>query len=70
MKKVDRYVFKELAVPMIVGTVIIALLFMANEFIAVFKNFEITHLPFVAMLQHWRDASDRDSGRTCARCGR
>ena len=51
MKKVDKYIFKELAIPMIVGTLIIALLFMANEFIAVFKNFEITHLPFVAMMQ-------------------
>ncbi len=51
MKKVDKYVLKELAVPMVVGIVIIALLFMANEFIAVFKNFEITHLPFVAILQ-------------------
>ncbi len=38
-------------VPMLVGTVIIALLFMANEFIAVFKNFQITRLPMLAVLQ-------------------
>jgi lipopolysaccharide export system permease protein len=51
MKRLDRYVLKELATPMIVGTVIIALLFMANEFIAIYKEFEVTKLPLTAILQ-------------------
>lgn len=51
MKRIDRYILKEMMVPMFVGTVIIALLFMANEFIAIFKNFEITRLPFTAIVQ-------------------
>lgn len=51
MSRLDRYVLKEIMVPMFVGTVVIALLFMANEFIAVFKNFEVTRLPMIAILQ-------------------
>ena len=51
MKRIDRYVLKELIVPMTVGTVIIALLFLANEFISVFKEFEISRLPAVAIVQ-------------------
>ncbi len=51
IKRVDRYIFKEMAVPMIIGTVIIALLFMANELIAIFKGFEISNLPPLAIMQ-------------------
>jgi lipopolysaccharide export system permease protein len=51
VRKLDRYVLKELFVPMLVGTLVIALLFMANEFIAIFKNFEVTRLPFSAVMQ-------------------
>ncbi|HXH60892.1 MAG TPA: LptF/LptG family permease [Fimbriimonadaceae bacterium] len=51
MKRIDRYILKEMAIPMIVGTLVVALLFMANEFIGIFKNFEITRLPFTAILQ-------------------
>lgn len=51
MKRLDRYVLKELATPMAVGTVVIALLFMANEFISIYKNFEVSSLPIAAILQ-------------------
>jgi lipopolysaccharide export system permease protein len=51
MKRLDRYLLKEMTIPMLVGTVVIALLFMANEFIAVYKNFEVTRLPIAAILQ-------------------
>ena len=51
LKRLDRYILKELATPMVVGTVVIALLFMANEFIAVFKNFEVSRIPLTAVLQ-------------------
>jgi lipopolysaccharide export system permease protein len=51
LKRLDRYVLKEMFTPMLVGTVVIALLFMANEFIAIFKNFEVTRLPFEAIVQ-------------------
>ncbi len=60
MKRLDRYVLKELTVPFLMGSVVIGLLFIANEFIAVFKNFELSHVPFVAVFQlvmfkfpHW-----------------
>ena len=51
MKRLDRYVLKEMLTPMLVGTVVIALLFMANEFISIFKNFEVSRLPFTAVMQ-------------------
>ncbi len=51
MKRLDRYILREMFTPMLVGTLVIALLFMANEFIAIFKNFEVTRLPFSAILQ-------------------
>jgi lipopolysaccharide export system permease protein len=51
MRKLDRYILKEMITPMVVGTLVIALLFMANEFIAIFKNFEVTRLPFTAIMQ-------------------
>lgn len=51
MKVLDRYLLRELAVPLIIGTVIIAMLFVANEFIAIFKNFELSSIPFIAVVQ-------------------
>lgn len=51
MRRLDRYVLKEMFTPMLVGTIVIALLFMANEFISIFKNFEVTRLPFTAIMQ-------------------
>ena len=62
MKRLDRYILKEMVGPMLIGTVIIALLFMANEFISIFKNFDVSNLPKLAVVQmvmfrmpHWLD---------------
>lgn len=51
MKVLDRYVIKELFVPFVMDTIVIALLFVANEFIAIFKNFELSGVPWTAVLQ-------------------
>lgn len=51
MKRLDRYVLKELFVPLLIGTIVIALLFVANEFIAIFKQFEISHVPPLVIIQ-------------------
>jgi lipopolysaccharide export system permease protein len=51
VRRLDRYILKEMFTPMLVGTLVIALLFMANEFISIFRNFEVTRLPFTAITQ-------------------
>ncbi len=51
MKKLDFYILKELAVPLLIGTVVIALLFVGNEFIFLFKQFEISHVPPLVLIQ-------------------
>lgn len=51
MKRLDRYILKELTVPLIVGTVIIALLFVANEFIRIFKDFNLQYFPLISIIQ-------------------
>ncbi|MDI9638573.1 LptF/LptG family permease [Kamptonema cortianum] len=51
MKRLDRYLLKEMAVPVIAGTLITALLFMANEMIAVFKQLDLSHVPPMAVLK-------------------
>lgn len=51
IRRVDRYVFKELLVPFVIGTIVIAMLFVANEFIAIFKNFDLANVPPLAILQ-------------------
>ena len=51
MKRLDRYILKELSVPLFVGTVIIALLFVANEFIRIFKDFELQYFPPISVIQ-------------------
>lgn len=51
MKRLDRYVLKELAVPLLTGTVVFALLFMANDMIFIYKSFNVEAIPFIAILQ-------------------
>jgi lipopolysaccharide export system permease protein len=51
LKRLDRYVLKELAVPLLVGTVIIAMLFVANEFIRIFKDFNLQYFPPISIVQ-------------------
>ena len=51
MKRLDRYVIKELAVPLLIGTIIFALLFVANDMIAIYKNFNVDSIPPLAIVQ-------------------
>lgn len=52
MRRLDRYVSKELIVPLLTGTLIIAFLFASNELIAVFLQLNVTTLnpPVIAQL--------------------
>lgn len=51
MRRLDRYVSKELFVPLLTGTVIIAFLFAANELIALFKQLNVSVLTPAAIAQ-------------------
>lgn len=51
MKKLDLYVLKELAIPLLVGTVIIAILFVLNEFIAIYRYLQVSHIPGSAIVK-------------------
>jgi lipopolysaccharide export system permease protein len=52
LKKVDWYVLKEMLIPLIAGTVVIALLFGANELIAIFKQLDLNSVPRAAVLKY------------------
>ncbi len=49
-RKLDLYVLKDLFLPLLAGTVVIALLFEANEFIALYK-YQISLMPPLAIVQ-------------------
>jgi lipopolysaccharide export system permease protein len=51
LKLLDRYVLKELAVPFIIGTVAVVLMFQANMLIAQFRELQFRDIPLVAMVQ-------------------
>ena len=51
MRKLDRYLLGELLVPLLIGTVVIALLFVANDLIAIFKTFNVDAVPRLAIVQ-------------------
>ncbi len=51
MKRLDRYVILELLIPLVIGTVLIALLFVANDMIAIFKSLNVDAIPGTAILQ-------------------
>lgn len=60
MKRLDRYVIRELIVPLIIGTIVIALLFLGNELIFLFKTIDARKVPVLAFFQlslykmpHW-----------------
>lgn len=60
MKRLDRYVIRELIVPLLIGTVVIALLFLGNELIFLFKTVDARKVPLLAFFQlslykmpHW-----------------
>jgi LPS export ABC transporter permease LptG len=51
LKTLDRYVLRELAVPFMIGTLLVVLMFQANTYIALAKNLHLDNVPFVAVLQ-------------------
>lgn len=51
IRRLDLYMIKELLVPFFIGTVAVVLMFQANLLIALFKNFQTSHIPFVAIAQ-------------------
>lgn len=50
-RRIDRYISKELIVPLFAGTIVIAILFAANELIAIFKNLNVSVLPAASIAQ-------------------
>lgn len=52
IRKVDKYVLKEMVVPLIAGTLVIALLFMVNEIIWLFKELDLNSVPRGAVLKY------------------
>jgi lipopolysaccharide export system permease protein len=51
MKRLDRYILKELAVPFLIGTVAVTLMFMANLLIYLLKELELQNVPPAALAQ-------------------
>ncbi len=51
MKLMDRYIVRELIVPFLAGSIIIALIFDANQLIYILKQFNSQVIPVSAMLQ-------------------
>lgn len=51
MKLMDRYIIRELIVPFIAGSVVIAFLFAANQLIFILKTFNVQNVPISAMVQ-------------------
>ncbi|MFI5385969.1 MAG: LptF/LptG family permease, partial [Fimbriimonadales bacterium] len=51
MKVMDRYILRELIVPFIAGSFLIALLFSANQLIYILKSFSAQNIPVSAMVQ-------------------
>lgn len=51
MRRLDRYVIKELFTPIFIGTVVIAMLFVANEFIAIFREINVEAIPLITTAQ-------------------
>ncbi|MBS1717213.1 MAG: LptF/LptG family permease [Armatimonadetes bacterium] len=51
MKRLDRYVIRELLVPFFIGTFAVVLMFQANQLMADFKTYSIQHVPTIAIVQ-------------------
>ncbi|MBS1722236.1 MAG: LptF/LptG family permease [Armatimonadetes bacterium] len=51
MKRLDRYVLKELSVPLVIGTLVFALLFVGNDMIYIFKTYNVQVVPPLAIIQ-------------------
>ena len=51
MRRLDRYVYREMMVPFIAGTLIVALLFQANWYIKIAKELNLESVPVLARVQ-------------------
>ena len=51
IRKLDRYVLRELAVPTISSTLLVALLFAGNQLIAAYQTFNVNNIPPETMLK-------------------
>lgn len=51
MSRLDRYILKELMVPLMIGTIAVLLMFQANLLIAVLKQYPGTSTPLAAVIQ-------------------
>ena len=51
MRKLDRYVFREMFVPFFTGTIIVALLFQTNSYIYLAKEYNVENIPLLARFQ-------------------
>lgn len=51
MKRLDRYMWRELLVPFLIGSVGVLLMFQANYLIFQFKSYSVTSVPWTATLQ-------------------
>lgn len=49
MKRLDFYVWREMFLPFLIGTVAVVLMFQANQLIYVLKEFELQGIPFAAI---------------------
>lgn len=49
--RVDRLLFRDMALPLVTGTLVIAMIFVANDAIAIFKNFNLESVPPLAVFQ-------------------
>jgi LPS export ABC transporter permease LptG len=49
VKRLDRYVIKELVIPFVIGTVAVVLMFQANLLIFLFKSFSLSAIPPLAI---------------------
>lgn len=52
MKRLDRYLLKELVVPFIIGSIAVVLMFQINTYIWVGKNFNLENIPPLAIIQY------------------
>lgn len=52
MKKLDRYVMREMITPLLIGTAFVILLFQANILIALFKELNLAGVPPLAIAQY------------------
>lgn len=51
MKRLDRYMFREMTVPFLIGLLTVVMMFAANHLIFVYKTFSMQSLPKLAVLQ-------------------